>query len=53
MSEVEEGWVGGSFLVVGAHQATIIMHALTHKAASNTTKVCEYLVMLLSGKNIF
>lgn len=37
--EVEEGWVGGSILVVGEHQASIIMHALANKAAKNQTNI--------------
>ena len=32
MCEVEESWVSSSVLVVGEHQAAIIMHALAHKA---------------------
>lgn len=37
MREVEEGRVSGSILVVGEHQASIIMHALANKAAKKQT----------------
>jgi hypothetical protein len=33
VSKVKEGWVGSSILVVGEHQASIVMHALANKAA--------------------
>jgi hypothetical protein len=36
MRKVEECWVGGSFLVVGEHQASFQIHAIAHKAASIT-----------------
>jgi hypothetical protein len=35
MGRVKEGVVGGSILVVGKHQASIIMDALTNKAVKN------------------
>jgi hypothetical protein len=38
VSKVKEGWVGSSILVVGEHQASIIMHALANKAAKKTDK---------------
>jgi hypothetical protein len=37
VSKVKEGWVGSSILVVGEHQASIIMHALANKAAKKKT----------------
>ena len=34
MRKVEEGRVGGSFLVVREHETPIVMHALANKAAT-------------------
>ena len=34
IGKVQEGWIGGAFLVVCKHQVTIIMHALPHKTAT-------------------
>jgi hypothetical protein len=43
---VQEGRVGGSLLVVGKHQASIIVDALTNKAVKNqsSSKPSEFFI---------